>query len=687
MKTTKDSNPSNQIWKILTTIGIIALISMISISAANLDNNEKNDTQKGTLSGTVFHAITGQPLPGTLIKLSYHDQTRTIETDSSGNFIFKYIPLCFCLKNLSVHRDGFEEWFQMLAVDETTFKNIFLEPNDDGNSLGAINLSTDKNTYNLGENISIYMTNIGKNILEHPNGYGDATIMDVEGNIVFNGWAVDTGNSSLWPYQKVTVGTWDQRDNNNLQVPVGTYVIKKEYGGITASTSFIIALDDEASAIMVSTDQEAYGIGDCVVINITNIGNETLFHPNGWGGFTIEDNNGEVIYDVQINIEMITSLKPGETQKIGTWEQLDKAGVQVQPGTYTIIKEYGGSMDTVDFEIRDYFIPIKGDIIGKINDAITNELLPDVSLILEYHGFRYHTLSDSEGWYNFKDVSICFCLKNISVSKHGYEGQSRLVSVSKITFANFSLEPIDGNYKSEAIKITTDEDTYELGEPITIYMTNIGNTTLKHPNGWQDYKIRDVFGNIVFIQNIVTEALTELLPGEIVTVGTWDQVPDYDHQEITPGTYNVEKEYGGCKNISTFKIINSNGFKENELNDKEKDLVKKDVYSSFDGLDYNFADFNGNTIFPVSLGLITIILTIIVIIFMVNKKKKLKHTHNQNKNIYLQLQPNIQSTQMLDNKNPQLSIIDWHQPVIENSQLIQNQNNLLNSYQKKRTGS
>jgi hypothetical protein len=672
MKTTKDSNNPNQLWKILATIGIIAIISMISISAANLDNNESNDVLEGTLYGTVFHAITGQPLPGTQIKLSYHDQTRTTETDSSGNFRITDIPLCFCLKNLSAHRDGFEVWFQMLAIDETTFENIFLEPKNDGNSHGVIDLRTDKNTYTLGEKISIFMTNIGETTLEHPNGYGDATIMDIEANIVFNGWAVDTGNSSLWPNQKVTVGTWDQRDNDNAQVPVGTYTIKKEYGGVDATTYFIIAMDDDASTIIVSTDQDAYGIGDCVVINVTNIGNETLFNPNGWGGFTIEDNKGEVVYDVQINIEMLTSLKPGETKKIGSWKQLDNSGYQVQPGTYTIIKEYGGSTDTADIEIRDYFIPIKGDIIGKIIDAAINEPLPDVAVTLEYHGFSYNTQSDSEGSYNFKDVSICFCLKNISVNKQGYEGQSSLVSVSEITFVNFSLKPIDGNNKSGAIKITTDKDAYELGEPITIYMTNVGNTTLKHPTGWQDYKIRDVFGNIVFIQNIVTEANTELLPGKMVTVGTWDQVPDYDYQEIQPGTYIVEKEYGGCKNSSTFIIIESNGSDEDDLDDKEKDIVKNDVYSTFGSIDYNFADFNGNLIFPLGFGLITIFLTITLLIFMVNKKKKLKQMHNKNKNIHKGLRSNTRTTQIFDNKSPQLSIIDWHQPVFEDSQLIQN---------------
>jgi hypothetical protein len=681
MKTTKYSKPSNRFWKTLAAIGIIVLISMISISAANLGKHDKNDVLEATLSGTVFHAKTGQPLPRTLMMLSFHDQIKTTETDNSGNYMFKDIPICFCLKNLSAHRDGFKEWFRMIVVNETSFENIFLEPDNSSNVQSAIELSTDKSTYELGENITIYMTNVGNTTLEHPNGYGGATIMDADGNIVFNGWAVDTGNSSLRPNQKVTVGTWDQRDNENVQVQFGTYVIKKEYGGVQDTTAFTIARHGEASAIQVYTDQDAYGLGDCVAVYVTNIGNETLYHPNGWGGFTIVNSTGKVVFEIQVSIEMITYLPPGETTLIGTWELLDNSGDQVQPGTYTIIKEYGGSMDTMEFEIRNYFIPIKGDITGIITDAKTNNPLPDTTVTLEYHGYIYNSKSDSNGWYSFKDVSMCYCLKNISVSKIGYVNQSKLVKVLNITFANFSLESIEDNNKSGAIKITTDKNTYALGEPITIYMTNVGNTTLTHPTGWQDYKIKDILGNTIFIQNNVNLAFTMLIPEKTVTIGTWDQVPDYD-QEIEPGTYIVEKEYGGCKDNSTFIIIDSNRSNEDFLNDKEKDSIKKDnINSVFGSLNYNLAYSSENLILPASMGLLTITLIIFLLIFMVYKKKKLKQTLNQKKNIHQRLKTNIHSTQMVNTNRPPLSIIDWHQPGIENFKSIQQKNNLLIRFQ------
>ncbi len=41
----------------------------------------------------------------------------------------------------------------------------------------------------------------------------------------------------------------------------------------------------------------------------------------------------------------------------------------------------------------------------------------------------------------FENVPICYCLKNISATKDGYEHDWQLVATSKLTYANFSLIP------------------------------------------------------------------------------------------------------------------------------------------------------------------------------------------------------------------------------------------------------
>lgn len=85
--------------------------------------------------------------------------------------------------------------------------------------------------------------------------------------------------------------------------------------------------------------------------------------------------------------------------------------------------------------------PMEGIITGIVTDSETDLPIADVKMILEYHGTTRTEYTDSEGWYTFYDVPICFCLKNVSAYKRGYKSQSQLVAVSEITYANFSLEP------------------------------------------------------------------------------------------------------------------------------------------------------------------------------------------------------------------------------------------------------
>jgi hypothetical protein len=85
--------------------------------------------------------------------------------------------------------------------------------------------------------------------------------------------------------------------------------------------------------------------------------------------------------------------------------------------------------------------PNEGIITGIVKDAVTDDPIPDVLMTLEYHDIIRTELTDSNGWYTFTNVPICFCLKNISASKRGYESQYELVAVSEITYVNFTLNP------------------------------------------------------------------------------------------------------------------------------------------------------------------------------------------------------------------------------------------------------
>jgi hypothetical protein len=89
--------------------------------------------------------------------------------------------------------------------------------------------------------------------------------------------------------------------------------------------------------------------------------------------------------------------------------------------------------------------PNSGTICGIVNDAESNEPIPDAKITLTYHEEVDITYTDSNGKYQFTDVPLCFCMKEMTASKDGYESQSKEVAVNEITVVNFELKPIEGN--------------------------------------------------------------------------------------------------------------------------------------------------------------------------------------------------------------------------------------------------
>ncbi len=84
-----------------------------------------------------------------------------------------------------------------------------------------------------------------------------------------------------------------------------------------------------------------------------------------------------------------------------------------------------------------------GTLTGQVMDGDTNKPISTVRMTLKYHELVRHDWTDSNGWYKFDNVPICFCLKNISAAKTGYESQYKLVAVHEVTYVNFSLNPIE----------------------------------------------------------------------------------------------------------------------------------------------------------------------------------------------------------------------------------------------------
>lgn len=95
-----------------------------------------------------------------------------------------------------------------------------------------------------------------------------------------------------------------------------------------------------------------------------------------------------------------------------------------------------------------------------------------------------------------------------------------------------------------AINISTDKNKYYSGENVTIFMTNILNITLKQGYNWDDFKIKNESGHILYYTSFSSYPETVLNPGDTVSIGVWEQKNKTGIQ-VQAGSYVIEKEYAG----------------------------------------------------------------------------------------------------------------------------------------------
>ncbi len=298
--------------KFIITFMVICGIAILILSSGLAQNlmGWINGPTEGIITGIVTDADTNEPIPDALMTLKYHDIVRTKLTDSMGRYSFTGVPICFCLKNISASKEGYESQYKMVAVHKITHVDFSLKP-------------------------------------------------------------IEGGSNSM-------------------------------YGIITG-----IVTDDETN------DPIPHAL---MVLKYHNVIRTELTDSKGQYTFT--------------KVPLCFCLKNISASKNGYESQFKM--VAVHKITY------------VNFSlepIEDNGNSMYGIITGIVIDAETNDPIPDVLMTLKYHGLIRTELTDSDGWYTFTEVPICFCLKNVSASKNGYESQYKLVAVSEITYVNFTLNP------------------------------------------------------------------------------------------------------------------------------------------------------------------------------------------------------------------------------------------------------
>lgn len=82
---------------------------------------------EGTLSGYVNNSLM-QPLEGALVRVSFHGTYEEDYTDETGYYHVTNIPICWCMKNCSASKEGYESEWVLLAIGENSMYDFVLEP-------------------------------------------------------------------------------------------------------------------------------------------------------------------------------------------------------------------------------------------------------------------------------------------------------------------------------------------------------------------------------------------------------------------------------------------------------------------------------------------------------------------------------------------------------------------------------
>lgn len=122
----------------LATITIFTLIIIGFLPAAQglilKENNYHlkttlNIQNNGTLSGYVRDP-SANPIEGALVRVYFHDEYRENYSDSTGYYHVVDIPICYCLKNATCSKEGYQPQWVLLAIYENTTYDFTLFPLD-----------------------------------------------------------------------------------------------------------------------------------------------------------------------------------------------------------------------------------------------------------------------------------------------------------------------------------------------------------------------------------------------------------------------------------------------------------------------------------------------------------------------------------------------------------------------------
>jgi hypothetical protein len=91
---------------------------------------------------------------------------------------------------------------------------------------------------------------------------------------------------------------------------------------------------------------------------------------------------------------------------------------------------------------RNQSTQYEGTLSGYVTDPSMNPI-SGAKIRVNFHGNYSENYSDDTGYYHVTDIPICYCMKNTTCSKEGYQTEWVLLSIYENTIYDFILTPLN----------------------------------------------------------------------------------------------------------------------------------------------------------------------------------------------------------------------------------------------------
>jgi len=291
------------------------------------------------------------------------------------------------------------------------------------------------------------------------------------------------------------------------------------------------------SSLCVTTDKPAYKAGETVIISINNTGYRPIRDSLT---LSICDEEGNVFASVVFLLGW-APLLPGESITMDWSTNI--------PGEYTVIVKGAGGGGSAEFTVVE---PVDiGDIWQDPSEYVGQYVLIDSKYTGWSGDCEYGAPVTYSDWM-LEDETGCIYVSAWSEGQPNLSPpeeedlDTTLEVIALVTTTlddeyswndNMPFQPYLESQRVWGVQTITDKSQYELGEPVTIAITNIGSDTLS--GGGVCMSIYDTEGNLVS-GGICMFLAFEWEPGEgIVWPIPWDQT-DVNGEQVPAGTYIIE---------------------------------------------------------------------------------------------------------------------------------------------------